>query len=306
MVMFSVVVPTRNRGALLTEALRSLDAQSFDDFEVIVVDDASTDDTAAIVGGFAPKVRLLTQSAQQGVSVARNAGIAAAKGKYVCFLDDDDLWMPWTLATYAQAAEDAGDPAMISSNGLPFRDLREVEAISLAQPSARAYADYLAYACSPEENDWLLPTGVIVRRDVLQASGGFDTSLNYYEDEDLWMRLGDAPGFLRIDSPLCWAYRVHGSSASSKLEVRFHNIRKLLVRDARDEYPGGASRTRERTAVVTQRARHLARLAAKAGLTAEGLRLYRDLLKANIRQQRWKFLLLFPIEAFYRRLRPVR
>lgn len=291
---------------MLAETLRSLEAQTFADFEVIVVNDASTDDTPEVVGRFAPKMRLLTQPAQQGVSVARNAGIAAARGKYVCFLDDDDLWMPWTLATYAQAAEQTGGPAMISSNGLPFRDLREVEAIRIAALSVRTYADYLAYACSPEENDWLLPTGVIVRRDVLQASGGFDTALNYYEDEDLWMRLGDAPSFVRIDAPLCWAYRVHATSTSSKLEVRFHNIRKLLLRDARDEYPGGASRTRERTAVVTQRARHLARLAAKAGLTAEGLRLYRDLLKANIQQQRWKFLLLFPIEAFYRRLRPVR
>src|SRR6266852_4088374 len=98
--LISVVIPTRNRAALLARALDSVFAQygigeQFD-LEVIVVDDGSTDSTATVVGEYA-QVRCLRLSTHRGVSAARNAGIEASRGAFICFLDDDDVWLPGRL-----------------------------------------------------------------------------------------------------------------------------------------------------------------------------------------------------------------
>ena len=106
--MISVVIPTHNRSALLSRTLASALAQRGVEMRVIVVDDGSRDETAAMLARVGdPRLTILRHEQARGVSAARNAGIAAATGEWVAFLDDDDLWSPTKLAEQVSAATDA-------------------------------------------------------------------------------------------------------------------------------------------------------------------------------------------------------
>jgi glycosyltransferase involved in cell wall biosynthesis len=95
---FSVIIPAYNRRALLIETLNSVWQQTFADFEVIVVDDGSTDGTAEYLGSLGAKVQCVMQD-NFGPGAARNRGLEIANGRYVAFVDSDDVWFPWTLET---------------------------------------------------------------------------------------------------------------------------------------------------------------------------------------------------------------
>lgn len=101
---FSVIIPIYNREHLIRETLSSVLEQEFDDYEVIVVDDGSTDQSAAVVEAYPQPVRLIRQR-NMGPGVARNAGTEAAQGEYLVLLDSDDRWFLWTLASYGDAIE---------------------------------------------------------------------------------------------------------------------------------------------------------------------------------------------------------
>ncbi len=162
----SIIIATRNRARLLREALESLRAQTFTDFEAIVIDDGFTDDTREVVGSFHDRFRYIHQ-ANRGRSHARNRGLERARGRYVAFLDDDDLLRPNKLEIQVACLDD--DPSV----GWVYSSARNVDAD--ARPSH--YPDYRAV-----ESAWIyplcvmyvpltviLPT-VLVRREVLTSS----------------------------------------------------------------------------------------------------------------------------------------
>ncbi len=96
--LVSICIPTYNRAALVQEAVASVLAQTWREFELIVVDDGSTDDTTEALAAYASRIRLIRRESRGGVSAARNTGIAAARGEWLAFLDSDDLWRPEKLA----------------------------------------------------------------------------------------------------------------------------------------------------------------------------------------------------------------
>ena len=110
--MVSVIIPTFNRAALVREAVASVKAQTYRDYEILVVDDASTDDTReALAAG--REVRVLRQADRRGVAAARNRGIAAARGEWLAFLDSDDLWLPEKLARQMAYLADQPDLSLL-------------------------------------------------------------------------------------------------------------------------------------------------------------------------------------------------
>jgi glycosyltransferase involved in cell wall biosynthesis len=189
----SVVIPAFNAAATIGRALQSVVAQSFAPVEIIVVDDGCTDATGAIVSSYADRdVRLIRFAGNSGVSVARNAGIAAARGEYVAFLDADDAWLPDKLARQV-AVLGANPKATLSTCackifksdgslrrefGFPpaYSDKGEIWRLLLA-------ATHIHTSC------------VVARRAALAAVGPFDVSVVPSEDQDMWIRLamlGDA------------------------------------------------------------------------------------------------------------------
>lgn len=118
--LVSIIIPTYNRAGRLPETLKSVFGQSYSSFEVVLVDDGSTDDTAAVVAGSDPRLRYIRQ-ANGGVSAARNRGLREARGEFICFLDSDDLWSPWKIE--AQLAVLKALPAV----GMVWTDMSAID-----------------------------------------------------------------------------------------------------------------------------------------------------------------------------------
>src|SRR5438874_2268449 len=126
MPLFSVIIPAYNRATLIGQTLDSVFAQNRNDMEVIVVDDGSTDGTLDIVARYGDRVRILQQS-NKGPGAARNAGLRAATGDYVAFLDSDDVWFPWTAQTYATVIAQNDHPAFVAGRPLVFESAADLQ-----------------------------------------------------------------------------------------------------------------------------------------------------------------------------------
>jgi glycosyltransferase involved in cell wall biosynthesis len=184
----SLIIPTFNHGRFLGAAIDSALAQTVNAVEVIVVDDGSTDETPAVLARYAGRVRVLRQ-ANRGLSAARNAGLAAAHGTFVSFLDADDVMAPTKLAAQLEVLERW--PAI----GWTYCDVL-METVATGT-TARA-SERFGYAARVLDG-WLFPELVhgnfipalapLVRRTALEVVGGFDERLTALEDWDMWLRL---------------------------------------------------------------------------------------------------------------------
>jgi glycosyltransferase involved in cell wall biosynthesis len=215
----SVVLPTHNRSGLLALALRSALAQRDVDFEVLVVDDASDDDTSAMLTAFGdPRVRVIRHDSCQGVSAARNRGIAAARARWVAFLDDDDLWAPDKLALQVQAAGE-------SRAGWVYVGHVNINTHYRVTGGAPPLSPDAVLKELPRRN--VVPggcSGVMASIEALAASGTFDPQLQPLADWDLWLRLARVGVPACVPRPLV-AYRVHGqqmSLDSARVEADFN------------------------------------------------------------------------------------
>jgi glycosyltransferase involved in cell wall biosynthesis len=181
----SVVIPTHNRwGILSTAALAAALAQENVDHEIVVVDDGSTDETADRLARLeSHHVRTVRHERAQGVARARNAGIAAASGRWIAFLDDDDLWAPTKLRAQIDAAEVAG--AVFAYAGGAGLDGRHRFLFAVPPPDpATVTRELLRWNVI-----WCGCSNVLARADVVRELGGFDEELVQLADWDLWIRL---------------------------------------------------------------------------------------------------------------------
>ena len=219
-----MVVPTRNRAAMLEQALRSVAVQRELDLEAVVVDDGSTDATAAVVsGGGDSRLRLVRHERPRGVSAARNRGIAEARGRWVAFLDDDDLWAPGKLASQLEAAE-RDDRAWAVGGAVCVDDGLRVLAGEPPLTPERIVADLDRYNSVPAG-----ASNVLVRTALLARTGGFDPRLRHMADWDLWIRLGRAGLPATVPRPLL-AYRLHRANAT--MDTAFDPQEPLAELDA--------------------------------------------------------------------------
>jgi glycosyltransferase involved in cell wall biosynthesis len=178
----SIIIPTYNREEFLLEAVKSVLAQTYEDFELIVVDDGSTDGTKKVIQRYKKRLRYLSQ-ANQGVSAARNNGLAHAQGEFVAFLDSDDLWLPEKLAAQI-AFMDRHPQAQICYTDEIWirRGVRVNPKKRHAKYSGEIYPHCLPLCI-------ISPSSALMRRGLFAQVGGFDPNLPVCEDYDLWLRV---------------------------------------------------------------------------------------------------------------------
>jgi glycosyltransferase involved in cell wall biosynthesis len=205
----SVVIPTHNPSVLLRRTLRSVLGQTGVDLDVVIVDDGSADGTADLIAGLAdPRVRLERNPVPCGVSRARNRGIAAARGDWVAFLDDDDLWAPDKLSSQVAAAESSERDWCYAGTVAVSPSLEVLAGGPPPQPAE--VSRWLPWRNMVRDG----ASNVLVRRELLQRTGGFDASLRHMSDWDLWIRLGQAGPPAAVERPLV-AYLIHPGNASA-------------------------------------------------------------------------------------------
>ena len=184
----SVVIPTRNRAELLPRAVGSVLAQTWTDFELIIVDDHSTDATPAVIAGFADgRIRSFRHERNSGQSKALNTGIEHARGEYVAFLDDDDEWLPAKLAAQVALLDSARPEVGLVYCWTRYDKLDEAsrERIGTMQLTLRGdiFEHMLALHLPASPSSWL------VRRSVARSVGGFDEGLHQSNDVDIMTRI---------------------------------------------------------------------------------------------------------------------
>jgi GT2 family glycosyltransferase len=297
---FSVIVPTYNRSMLLQHTLASIQKQSFYDYEVIVVDDGSTDGTLAQLASREGAVHVLEQD-HQGPGAARNLGMRHATGEYLAFLDSDDMWFPWTLQTYAKVIEQTKGPAFLAGKPLCFTEPAELDHAREQPTEYLSFGDYLA---SGDEWRWWGVSSFVIRREAASACGGFTEKNMNGEDADLALKLGTAPGFVQITTPATFGYREHASNVTANLDKTLTGLWHKIETEQRGAYPGGTERARERWRVLTRHARPVILACLKMGRRQEGWRLYRATFRWHLALGRWKFLLGFPPQSLLRRPPP--
>lgn len=177
----SVIIPTFNRAAMVTQAVDSVLAQTDASYELIVVDDGSGDDTSSRLARYGDRVRLARQG-QRGVAAARNHGARLARGHWLAFLDSDDEWLPGKLARQLRFHA-AADWAISQTAEIWLRNGRRVNPHAHhRKPSGEFFLPSL-------DRCLVSPSAVMLRRDLFDALGGFDESLAVCEDYDLWLRV---------------------------------------------------------------------------------------------------------------------
>ena len=191
----SIVITTFNTGRYLPETLESVFAQSYGNFEVIVVDDGSTDDTLACARTFVPRITLVARE-HAGLGLARNAGLARATGDYLAFLDSDDLWEPDALQVQLEVARRHPASGLIMSDGVEFDDGE----ITDPHLYPMAVAAWLDAAPDGEVTGWMYhdfltmcparcPAQAIMPRRVVDAIGDVCITPNGMQDYDYYLRI---------------------------------------------------------------------------------------------------------------------
>lgn len=222
----SVIIPTYDRRELLQATLDSVFAQTFDDYEVIVVNDGSTDDTTAALQPLvdAGRLRLVAQP-NGGPSSARNRGIDESRGEFVALLDDDDLWPPDKLAWQVDAMRRHPDAVLVygfmESFGLerPFR-----------WPPPDGPTGWVRRAFL--RKNWIRSPGqALIRRSALRAVGGFDATVWSADDWDVYLRLAEVGPFV-YEHRHALSYRAHADNLSQRAWLLFRHAWRVHTRHA--------------------------------------------------------------------------
>lgn len=226
----TVVIPTYNRANYLPRAIDSVLDQTFTDFEVIVVDGPSTDDTPDIVRGYEDdRLRYIRFEEKQGANAARNAGIRAAEGKFISFLDSDDAFHPRNLEVTTNRLQHAPPECAGVFTSFTYLEDGEIVNVSYATEGQVSYEEL-------QENPVGGYSAILLRADVFDKVGMLDERLVYCDDFDLYLRLLRRYTLIGIDEIL-FDYSVHSERMSSEPERKLRGYEQLLEKHGEDLPP---------------------------------------------------------------------
>ncbi len=250
MPLFSILIPVYNRGKLITETIDSVLNQSYNDFEIIVVDDGSSDDSLEVLKGYGDKIVLLQQK-NSGPEVARNLAAANAKGEYFVFLDSDDLLLEWALETYAKIISKFDQPALVLGKLFAYRNENELLSLSKIKTPIEVvvYDDYL----KKDRKNWSSSSIIVVKKKVFFDAGGLRNSTPntfHIDDHNFLMRTCNYGPMILVEHPFTVLYRLHGTNSIHNLQLIINGVQRLKSAEINGEYPGGSSRKFERMASI--------------------------------------------------------
>src|SRR5436853_1616118 len=220
MALVSVIIPCYNQAHYLNDAIESILAQSCADFEIVVVDDGSADNTAEVAAGY-PGVRCIRQD-NQGLAAARNTGLRESRGDYLVFLDADDRLLPGALEAGLACLLAHSEYAFVSGH---YRYIKEDGSLLNEYPQEKIEEDhYLAFL---QGNYVGMHATVMYRRTALEQVGGFNTYLRACEDYDLYLRLSRQFPISRHQAIVA-EYRQHGTNMSGNVELMLKKALAVL------------------------------------------------------------------------------
>ncbi len=253
----SVIMNCLNSSRDLRAAMDSLMAQTFDDFEVIFFDNASTDESPQIARSYGPKVRYFRGDTVVPLGAARNLAIREAKGAFIAFLDCDDLWRPEKLER--QVALFRADPrvGLVCTDTVFWDGKKELGRVFAANPPERgmAFAPLM-------RRQWISMSSAIVRREALAGladtpsewkGGWFDETLNVCEEADVFYRIAHDWKLDHVEEPLT-LWRVHGTNTTFRKFGQFADETLRILEKHKRLYPGYETEHADLVALLTQRA----------------------------------------------------
>jgi glycosyltransferase involved in cell wall biosynthesis len=219
--LVSVIIPTYNRDWIVKEAIDSVLKQDFDDYELIVVDDGSDDNTPAILRAYGNKVIILHQP-NKGVSAARNRGIAAASGRLIAFLDSDDLWLPRKLSAQVKFFKDHSEAVVNQTQEHWIRNGRRVNPKKKHHKFSGMIFERSLALCL------VSPSAVMIKKSLFGTVGVFDEHLPACEDYDLWLRISCRYPVHLIETALIIKRGGHDDQLSKATGLDKYRIQSLV------------------------------------------------------------------------------
>lgn len=227
----SIIIPAYNSLTYLPTAINSVFRQTFQDFELVIIDDGSSDKTADWVSCLTEsQIKLISQD-NQGASTARNIGIANSEGEYIAFLDADDLWRPSKLTKQVERLDNLPQVGLVHC-WTEFTNAQgdKTGKVMTSYGEGTVWKEMVLYN--------LLRCGStpMIRRTCFESLGVFDTALKYAEDWDMWIRIASQYEFSIINEPLVF-YREHEDNKSKNYEGQLESFCKIIDKaiDSRSE-----------------------------------------------------------------------
>ena len=230
----SVVIPAYNALRFLPQTVESALAQTFQDFEIIIINDGSSDGTEAWLSQTNyPQLTHITQ-ANLGLPITRNVGIATARGEYIAFLDADDLWEPTKLERQV-ACLDARPKVGLVHTAIRYidEDNREINQVLGTHGDGDVWREVVVH------NPVRCGSTPLVRRECFEVVGVFDPTLTFSEDWDMWIRIASSYHFTTINEPLT-LYRQHPTNMTKGYRVIMPNLAKI-IEHAFENAPAGSA-----------------------------------------------------------------
>ncbi|MCB0164572.1 MAG: glycosyltransferase family 2 protein [Anaerolineae bacterium] len=284
--VFSIIIPTYNRAHLLSRAVQSVLNQTFSDFELIIVDDASPDNTAEVVEAFYDnRIIYIRPEKNGGASASRNLGVRRARGEFISFLDDDDEYLPQFLAETYRVLNDA--PADIGFSWCSVRKVRDTSHGEIEVKDIMAVSNDRG---SSSQTNLQAGTGfgLTIRASCFSTVGLFDETLSNMEDSDFLMRMSDSFGYKTIPEVLIKIHLHDGPQLTDPTPKKAEALKRFIAK-----HQEHLSQTPQKWILAH---RTLAELYYQTGYKAEGRKVMQTLLKTNFfRLKSWKSLLLFEL-----------
>lgn len=262
----SVIIPTYNRASMLGRAIQSVLDQTYRDFELIVVNDCSSDNTEEVVMSFADeRIRYIRHPSNKGGSAARNTGISSSRGDYIALLDDDDEWLPNKLEMQVDLLDRLPEDYGVVYSG--YRAEQRGEILGEYSPIYRGdvYHQMLkgCFIGSPT---------ILIRKICFEKAGRFDETLPSCQDWDMWIRLAKYYKFDFIPEVLA-VYNIHGDQIKFNPSKYVYGVNKVLAK-----YREDFSKNKK---ILSYQYKYLAILYYAVGDKAEGTRFMLKSIKLN-------------------------